>query len=84
MKKLNIVQSFYLFPTDSEAIRQSLGFLSPEFHWMSWCLSCLQIVKLYHSVTLYTNELGKEVLIDQLKLPYSNVVITENTYPAKL
>lgn len=84
MKKLNIVQSFYLFPSESEPIRQSLGFLSPEFHWMSWCLSCLQIVKLYHSVTLYTNELGKEVLIDQLKLPYSNVVITENTYPAKL
>jgi len=84
MKKLNVVQSFYLFPSESEPIRQSLGFLSPEFHWMSWCLSCLQIVKLYHSVTLYTNELGKEVLIDQLKLPYSNVVITENIYPAKL
>ncbi|MEX8546233.1 MAG: DUF6734 family protein [Mucilaginibacter sp.] len=84
MKKLNVVQSFYLFPNGSEPITQPLGFLSPEFHWMSWCLSCLQIIKLYHSVTLYTNELGNEVLIKQLKLPYSKVVITQNNYPAKL
>lgn len=50
------------------------GWISPEYHWMSWALSALQIVKLYGKIELVTDCKGKEILIDTLKLPYSNVI----------
>ncbi len=44
---------------------------------MSWCLSCLQFLKYYKEVHLYTNEQGRSVLIDQLHLPYTEVLLVE-------
>src|ERR1700761_6932720 len=49
------------------------GWLSPEFNWMSWALSCLQLKTLHGNVELYTDSYGKYVLIDILQLPYSKV-----------
>jgi hypothetical protein len=80
----NFIQSFYLHSTEEHPLNSSLGFLSPEFHWMSWCLSCLQLNRLHGSVDLFTNELGKEVLINQLKLPYQNVTVLNTEDPQNI
>lgn len=49
------------------------GWLNPAYHFMSWCLSCLQLRKYYDEVELYTDALGKSILIDALELPYTKV-----------
>ncbi len=51
------------------------GWLNEQFNWMSWALSCLQLRKYYDEVELVTNEMGKEILIDRLKLPYTKVSV---------
>lgn len=64
------------------------GWLSPEYHWMSWTLSCLQTTKFHKQVDLITDDLGKEILVDVLKLPYTNVSASlegkMNNYPPEL
>jgi hypothetical protein len=42
---------------------------------MSWALSCLQATRFYDKVELVTDQIGKEILIDQLHLPYSKVCL---------
>jgi hypothetical protein len=73
-KQLSIVQTLY-FNTTGDPLNNCVRFLSPEFHWMSWTLSCLQLKKIYGKVSLYTNKVGAEVLINRLGLPYDYVDI---------
>lgn len=40
---------------------------------MSWALSCLSLRRYYDHVVLYTDSIGKHVLIDLLHLPYTEV-----------
>ncbi len=40
---------------------------------MSWALSCLSLRRHYDEVALYTDSVGKHVLIDLLHLPYTEV-----------
>ena len=40
---------------------------------MSWALSCLTLRRHYDEVVLYTDSAGKHVLIDLLRLPYTEV-----------
>lgn len=69
---MKIVQTLWM-PSDIEQpIHHRGGWLSPEYHWMAWALSCLLLKKHYSKVDLYTTETGKQFLIDQLNLPYSN------------
>lgn len=75
-KEMIIVQTLVL-DSQVDPISNTLGFVSPEFNWMSWCLSCLQLLKYYKEVHLYTNEQGRSVLIDQLHLPYTEVFLIE-------
>jgi hypothetical protein len=49
------------------------GWPSCEYHWMSWAFSCLQARALFDEVELITDNLGKEILIDKLGLPYTAV-----------
>jgi hypothetical protein len=42
---------------------------------MSWALSCLKFKKHYGNIELITDQLGKELFIDKLELPYSSVVV---------
>lgn len=51
-----------------------MGWYSPEYHIMSWALSCLQLRKYYNNITLYADTVSSKLLIDTLQLPYSNVV----------
>ncbi|MCW3464494.1 DUF6734 family protein [Chitinophaga nivalis] len=62
------------------------NWLDTRFHYLSWALSCLQLRKYYDNVELYTDELGKYLLIDCFKLPYTKVHITleEVPYPTYL
>src|SRR5690606_6540607 len=39
---------------------------------------CLQLKKYYDEVELYTDDYGKKLLIDKLKLPYNRVVLALN------
>jgi hypothetical protein len=75
---LSIIQTLHFNTENRDPINNSVRFLSPEFHWMSWALSCLQLKKLYGHVELYTNDCGAEVLIDRLKLPYDQVDLRLN------
>ena len=51
----------------------SFGWLHPEYNLMSWALSCLSLRRHYDEVALYTDSVGKHVLIDLLHLPYTEV-----------
>ncbi len=39
---------------------------------MSWCLSAITYKKFYPDLSPNTDILGKDILIDQLDLPYSD------------
>lgn len=75
---MKIIQSFWSYP----ALRREPvlggtcingGWLNEKYHLMSWALSCLQLRKYYNEVELFTDKVGKEILIDKLGLPYTNV-----------
>lgn len=71
---MNIIQTFWTL--EENALSAKGGWLSSEFHWMSWALSAFQIKQFYPNLILHTNQLGKYVLIDLLDLPYSKVAIS--------
>ncbi|MGI4762062.1 MAG: DUF6734 family protein [Janthinobacterium lividum] len=74
---MKIVQSFWSGPKAAagkkDALAIAAGWISPEYHWMSWALSCLQLTKYYDRVELVTDEPGRQVLIELLGLPYTSV-----------
>lgn len=73
---MKIIQTFWSGPKKNEkesTLNIKAGWLSCEYHWMSWALSCLQIKKIFGDVELVTDENGKKILIDILGLPYSSV-----------
>ncbi|HEY5462605.1 MAG TPA: DUF6734 family protein [Hanamia sp.] len=56
----------------------SFGWAAPEYHLMSWALSCLQLQKIYQRVELYSNSNAAKILIDTLELPYHKVNVTHD------
>lgn len=52
------------------------GWLSSEYHWMSWALSCLQAKQVFGAVHLETDARGREILMEKLQLPYDSVSTT--------
>jgi len=79
---MKIVQTFWSKPLLQGATQtfyqrgDTGGWLDRKNYYVSWALSCLQLCKFYDQVELVTDEVGKEILIDRLKLPYTNVVVT--------
>ncbi len=78
---MKFVQTFWTGAA-SEKVKTSplmlkAGWHTSEYHWMSWALSCLQLLKLYGQVELVTDKLGKEILIDSLGLPYTSVSLAQ-------
>ncbi len=61
-------------------LQKSFGWLSPEFHLMSWGFSCLSLQKIGYTPVLYTDDAGAFFLIDKLSLPYQKVRISHNKY----
>lgn len=68
---MKIIQSFWSNVAYEWQIHNTAGWLSAEYHWMSWALSVLKLQEHYGQVEIFTDSRGKEVLIDTLKLPYS-------------
>ena len=80
---MKIIQSFWSKPfTRSDSLlidaRFNGGWPHRIMNYYSWALSCLQLCKFYDSVELVTDKLGKEILIDKLKLPYTRVTVALN------
>lgn len=74
---MKIIQTLYA-NNNLTPISNSFGWLRPEYHLMSWALSCLQIKKFHKEVHLYANTSGAELLTKQLKLPYDSVNISHD------
>jgi hypothetical protein len=69
---MKIVHTFWV-DEGKNPLKYSFGWCSAPYHLMSWALSCLQLHQFYEDIELITDRKGKELLIDQLKLPYKNV-----------
>ena len=83
---MKIVQSFWSCH-QTNLLEFSAGWISPEFNFMSWALSCLQLKQFYPEVTLYTDNTGAKMLIDVLQLPYDKLICdldTLNSYHPQL
>lgn len=75
---MRIIQSLWSKPMlNSAGVKNSGrlqgGWLDTEYNLMSWAYSCLRIKEYYSDIELYTDEFGRELLIDKLGLPYSKV-----------
>lgn len=88
---MKIIQTFWTGPKNfvtDNLLNIKAGWLSPEYHWMSWTLSCHQNIKLFKEVELITDEKGETILIDILELPYTKVTTSLegrlDHYPANL
>ena len=67
---MKIVQSYWSKPGN-----ENCSWLIKEMHYYCWALSCLKLKQFYDKVELVTDKKGKEVLIDQLGLPYDSVKV---------
>lgn len=74
---MRIVQTFWSAGRNPQ--KYSFGRIRPEYHLMSWVLSCLCLRMYNEEVVLYTDERGKYVLIDLLHLPYTEVNVVYDT-----
>ena len=71
---MKFIQTLWI-PDGENPVCHRAGWLSAEFHWMSWALSCHLLKRHYTQVELYTTSAGKDWLIGQLKLPYSQTCL---------
>jgi len=69
---MNFIQTLYI-DVSKDPFRDNFGWVAPEYHLIGWALSCLQLHKLYGNITLYANSRAAHLLIDSLRLPYSNI-----------
>lgn len=51
----------------------TFGWHSAKYHWLGWILSANQLAKFHEEVALYTDAFGYKVLVECLKLPYTEV-----------
>lgn len=68
---MKIVQSFW--SGNQTDFTYNYGWYSYKYNWLSWILSCHQLVKYHKEVELYTDRFGYEILIKKLQLPYTKV-----------
>jgi hypothetical protein len=83
-----IVQTFWSGNESAHTyLANTGGWLSAEYHWMAWALSCLQIRQFYPTLELFTDSLGEHFFKEILKLPYTNIIPaldTLNQYDKRL
>ncbi len=70
---MRIVQTFWT--GGHNPLEYGFGWPHPEYNLMSWALSCLSLREHYDEVVLYTDSAGFHILIEILRLPYSEVHI---------
>lgn len=88
---MKIVHSYWSKPSiinkESYSEKAFGGWRHKKYEYMSWALSCLTFKKWYPNIELVTDLAGKELLIDQLQLPYKSVKVeldVLNKYPEQL
>lgn len=73
---MKIVQSFWSKPFfRPEGTRLHGGWPHRRYNYISWALSCLLLSEHYDKLEIVTDEMGKEILIDKLGLPYTSVQV---------
>lgn len=83
---MRIIQTFWSGNKDT-ILDASYGWYNSMYHIMGWVLSSNLLSKLYNELELYTDKKGYELLITELKLPYTKVhVLLDdlNTYDSNL
>lgn len=80
---MKIIQSFWSKPSlHSDTLlvdaRFNGGWPHRMVNYYSWAFSCLQLCKLYKEVELVTDDIGKEILVDKMRLPYTNISLALN------
>jgi hypothetical protein len=79
MAETRFVQTLYARSDDpTDLFRHFSGWYGPEYHLMSWSLSCLCLREYYDNVHLYCNSPAARILIDELQLPYTEVHVTHD------
>ena len=68
---MKIIQSFW--SGNQTDFTNNYGWYNYKYNWLSWILSCHQLVKYHKEVELYTDSFGYDILIRKLQLPYTNV-----------
>ncbi|MFV8369602.1 DUF6734 family protein [Flavobacterium sp. LB2R40] len=68
---MKIIQSFW--SGNQTDFTNNYGWYSYKYNWLSWILSCHQLVKYHKEVQLYIDSFGYEILITKLHLPYTKV-----------
>ncbi len=73
---MKIVQTFWSGSHNTnKPLHMTGGWASSEYNWMSWALSTLLLRRHYDQLELYTDKVGKKILVDTLKLPYTKTHI---------
>ena len=77
--QIRVIQTFWT--ARNNPLQKDFGWLHPEHNLMAWTLSCLLLREKYDKVTLYTDSAGKQILIDELHLPYTEVHVVFDDFP---
>jgi len=77
LSNIKFIQTLY-FDKSINPFKHTFGWAAPEYHLMSWALSCLQLNNIYEKVDLYASSNAAKLLIDDLGLPYSNLYVTHD------
>lgn len=70
---MKVVQTFWT--GNKSLLSNGFGWMTPQYHLMSWALSCLSIKEHYEDVVLYTDSNGYKVFAELLELPYKEVIV---------
>jgi hypothetical protein len=76
---MRIVQTFWT--GNQDPLRRSCGWQAPEYNLMSWVMSAHSLREYYDEVVLYTDTAGRHLLIDTLRLPYTEVCTVLDDFP---
>lgn len=74
--KVKAVQTLWI--GNKSLFEDGFGWISPQCHLMSWALSCLCLRENYENVVLYTDSKGYKIFAEQLKLPYTDIIVQYN------
>jgi hypothetical protein len=72
---VKIVQTFCSF--GQPILHSKFGWYSAYYHLASWSLSAHHLAQFY-DVTLHTDSHGYDVLVNELKLPYTDVIVSHD------
>ncbi len=75
---MNIIQT--LWCGGRKLTESPFWWINAEYNLMSWALSCMSLKEHFNKITLYTDSEGARVLVDTLKLPYSEVTLSFDNF----